>query len=85
MESKSGVLVTFNSVIKGYHVYKTRMNASFTYRCEPDTENCYYKNAVVVKCIETQNTIGHVPAVPVKLNHAVHHILQLDSSVKVTW
>ena len=67
--------VILTSVIKGYHVYKCKIAEDKTYMCVKDHANCVDKEAVLVRCIEDNKSIGHVPAVPVPLNKAFLKII----------
>jgi hypothetical protein len=80
-----GVTIKFFSVIKGYHNYKIKMEHSKHYKCQQEPDNCIDKDAVVVKCLESGNTVGHVPSKPVKLNKKITRILQLDSTIEIYW
>ena len=78
-------IIKFSAVIKGYHAYKVSMDNTLSYRCIPEPGNCVDKAAVVVKETVTGDTIGHVPATPVKLNVAMLDIVQLDGNIEILW
>lgn len=85
MAHSNQTYVVCTSVLKGYHVYRHRMTNSKTYMCEAEADNCIDKNAVLVKCTENNEIIGHVPALPIPLNKAFRQIMNLDSSISIEW
>ena len=51
----------FKSRIKGFHVYRKRIEIGTELKCELELENQHNENAFIVKTIESDEIVGHGP------------------------
>lgn len=74
-------IIKVSAVVKGYHHYHVKPKVGAVLSCSPEPGNRVDRSAVAV--YDGEVLVGHVPALPIKLNLAV--LAALHNGIPVLW
>ena len=74
-------IISFKSVVKGYHIYKLKVPVGTV--CQVEIDSDYDEDSV--KITEDGHTIGHASATPHPVNKGLAEVLREHPGFGITW